>query len=199
MVDGRNQLLHALGIAVVAGVALSACARTSSIQALPPRPAAPIDTSALALEEAGLARIDVALRISGTALPEDIGRIRLRPTEVRLHERGGSWVGYPATGGAFTISGSAADTRRILSMQVVPTDYDSVEVAFGDLYVEFDGNAGGPLTRADPPRSSRYVAASPALGTTTTVTLTLNPGASVFQDAACSWHFLPFLTVEPGP
>ncbi|HEX7069808.1 MAG TPA: hypothetical protein VF190_03335 [Rhodothermales bacterium] len=189
----RIRLRAALLALIVLGGVAGGCGQTHSIQALPPEPVVPVDTTAEALRRAGLARLEVRLRIAGSPLPDEVSAIRLRPTEVRFHATDAAWVSVPSSGGLFTIDRTAQDTRTIVSTQVAPAVYDSVEVRFGDVYVEFGPNAGGPITSADPPAAVRATLIDATVGAQRAIELVLDPGASIMQDAACRWHFLPFV------
>lgn len=183
----------ALALLLVVG----GCAQTRSIEAQPPRPAARLDTSAAALTEAGLGRLEVLLVADGSPLPADVARVQLRASEVRLHQVDGSWLSFPASTGRFALESDQAQVRSILNTQVPPALFDSIEVHFDEVYLEFGANAGSALTMASPPRAVRRLDLRPEVGRTVRVRLTLNPGASVMQDEACRWHFLPFITADP--
>ena len=171
------------------------CGQTRSIQALPPQPVVPVDTTDASLVAAGLARLEVRLKVDGVPLPADVTSLRFRIEEIRFHAVDAGWVGFPSSSGVLAIDGTSATERPILSTRLEPARYDSVEVAFGDLYVEFGSNAGGPLTAGAPPRTARAYSLGVDVGATTSLVITLDPGASIFQDAACRWHFLPFLRI----
>lgn len=199
MPEARPRLIWAATTLAVL-VLTAGCGQTRSIQALPPRPAVTTDTLSEALAAEGLARLEVRLRVGETPLSEEVSRLRLRLDEIRFHVDDGNWVSFPSSSGILTIARDDEYDRAVLSTQLAPVAYDSVEVVFAEVYIEFGTNAGGPITTARPPRAARRLILEPGLGSTTSVELVLNPGASLFRDSECRWHFLPFVdaSVESG-
>lgn len=173
---------------------LAGCARTRSIEALPPRPV--VVSEAGELLAAGLARLEVRLSVPEQPEREEVEAMRLRVTGVRFRNSDGTWRSFPAAGGLLRIDSREKLDRSVLSTQVDPALYDSVEVTFGDLYVEFDANAGGPIVSETAPTARRALHVRTQAGKETVVEVRLDPEASLIRDSDCRWHFLPFVTVE---
>lgn len=192
MVHGATPLCLALLLGLFSG-----CARTRSIEALPPRPGVQNGSTNADLLQAGLARLEVKLEVPAQSMPEDAASVRFRVAGLRLRESGGMWHSYPAGAGVIRVDGRERLERTVLSTQISPAKYDSVEISFDDVYVEFDANAGGPITSEESPRAARLVEVEAEVGGEMIVILRLDPAASLIQDSSCRWHFLPFVSVVP--
>lgn len=167
------------------------CSSTEQIEALPPSPGIVALPDSL---EDTLARVSISLRTDGD-LPDDVERLRLRVAEVRLLPRSGTWRSLPASSGLLNLAGPSQAERTILSSRIPAGVYDSVEVVFGDLQLEFGSNVGSRLTSADPPSTKRSISLNIDQSAVIDLMLTLNLPASLSQDAACRWYFLPFVSL----
>ena len=130
-----------------------------------------------------------------TALPADVQTLRFRIAEVHLKPVDSLWTSHPADVNRFELKGDARVHRTILSTRVPAVAYDSLALDLTDVYVEFDANAGAPLTmpRDHPftmPIDLDYTATSRA-----TLRLILEPGASLSRSDDCRWFFTPFVEV----
>ncbi|HMB93528.1 MAG TPA: hypothetical protein VKP65_21930, partial [Rhodothermales bacterium] len=86
--------------------------------------------------------------------------------------------------------------KPVLSTLVSPAAYDSLALSLTDVFVQFDANAGGPLTL---PRNTPLrlpLTTTLAIGRRTVLRLRFEPGASLSRDAECQWFFLPFFEVQ---
>lgn len=182
--------LVVLGLVVV--LAAAACGGPREIVTAPPVPAT---TPADLAPAAARARLTVELEPGRTPLPDDVARLRFRVDEVWLKPAGGAWTVYPA--GVQVVVDGARRRKALLVAAVPPVAYDSLALRLADVYVEFDANAGAPLTlpRDLPLRLGR--AFHPAVGATTTLGLVFEPGASLARTPAGRWLFAPFFTARP--
>ncbi|MDZ4699021.1 MAG: hypothetical protein SH809_04880 [Rhodothermales bacterium] len=187
-----------LGLVVSAGVLvilLAGCGGTRQIQTAPPRPAPAAVRSAEVNGQMALLTIDVV--VGESALPADARALRFRVDQVRVKPRGGVWETYPADVNSFEIAATRrAGSKTIFSTRIPPQRYDSLGLVLSDVFVLYDENAGGPLTMARDRPIELGVALDARAETPLRAELTIEPGASLTQDAACRWFFLPFWTVR---
>lgn len=141
------------------------------------------------------ALLTVIVETGESPLPAAVEALRFRIAEVHLKPADSLWTAYPADMNRFELTDGSTVRRTILSTQIPATSYDSLALDLSDVYVEFDANAGGPLTMARDrpllfPITLDYDSRDRA-----TVRLTLEPGASLSQSADCRWFFTPFVQV----
>ncbi len=174
----------------VAGLLAAGCGSTRQIQTAPPHPAVPVtpDTSAVA----GLAPLTVTVETGATALPDAIQAMRFSVAEVQLKPADGPWTAFPADINSFVVATGRRTRKTVLSTQVPPAAYDSLALTLTDVFVQYDANAGGPLTLARGAPLRLPLDADLAVGRRTLLRLVFEPGASLSHDAACRWFFLPF-------
>lgn len=180
---------------LLSALALTGCASTLEIETSPPKPRAnaPEDTAAAARE----APLEVVMVQGETPLPDAVSRLRFRVTEIRLHREGGPWVRLPSDAGPTEfVTGGRGAPRTLLEARVAPATYDSLTIAFDDVFVHFGPNAGAPLTTANEAPQQLALALDPALGTRTTVVLKMEPAASLTRSPDCRWFFVPILRTD---
>lgn len=174
-------------------IGVAGCSSTQQIRTAPPQSAIAVaDTT----DQATLAPLVIVMETGGTALPEDIQAMQFRVADVRLKEADGDWVTYPAEVNNFVLSANKRAQKPVLSTLVPPAAYDSLALSLTDIFVQFDANAGGPLTlpRGTPLRLP--LTTTLAVGRRTVLRLRFEPGASLSRDAQCRWFFLPFFEVR---
>ncbi len=189
-----TRLLLLLGASLVMATAMNGCSGARQIQATPPQPA--LSDSGGVPEAPRRGYLAISLEMGPTTLPNDIQSIRFRITEILLKEKTKGWTAFPADINTFEVSRERSERKMILSTQVTPARYDSIAVAFNDIYVTFDANAGGPLTMARNRPVHLGTEAETRLDRRTLLRLTFEPGASIQRSEDCRWFFLPFLTVS---
>lgn len=179
-------------VCILAALWGAACSGTEQIQTAPPQAWTPAPEGDEAAAEAPLT---VVLDRGETALPEAVETLRFRVAEVWLKPEDSPWIRYPAQANRFEMSADrGAPPRTILATRLPPATYDSLGLVLDDVYVQYDANAGGPLTmpRGNPLKLD--VDLRPQVGRATTLHLALEPGASLTHTDACRWYFLPFIT-----
>ncbi len=189
--------MHALRLFVLcclaAGLGAAGCSSTRQIQTAPPQPAVPVtpDTSATA----NLAALTILVETGTTALPAAIQAMRFSVAEVHLKPADGAWTVYPADVNSFMTAAGQRARKTVLSTRVPPAAYDSLALALADVFVQYDANAGGPLTlpREAPLRLPLQTRLD--VGRRTALRLVFEPGASLSRDARCRWFFLPFFAL----
>lgn len=178
-------------LALVMGLLVAAgCSPTRDIRTAPPQPAISlIPDTTVAPDRASLV---VSVEAGATALPADVQALRFRVAEIQLKPAGGPWTTYPSDVNAIAVGRGASGRKVVLATRVPPASYDSLGLVLADAFVQFDANAGGPLTlpRETPLRLPLTVPLAP--GRRTALRLLFEPGASLSRDAACRWFFLPF-------
>ena len=180
-------------LSALAAVLWIGCSSTEQIEALPPAPGIVALPDTL---DASLARVSISLRTEGE-LPEDVERLRLRANEVRLHAHEGGWRTLPASSGILQLSGDTQRVERnVLTTRIPAGSYDSLEVVFDELQLDFGPNVGSRLTSSRPPSTRRAMSLTVERSETVEMRLTLNLAASLARDASCRWYFLPFVSLE---
>jgi hypothetical protein len=188
--------------AVLLITALTGCASTQEIETSPPQPRTGAADGEAAAQEASFT---VVMAGGETPLPSDVSHLRFRITEVRLRRSDGRWVRLPSDSAPIEISEGRQNVRRtLLDTRVAPVAYDSLTVAFDDVFVQFGANAGAPLTIPGDAPQQLAIGLNPARGAHTTVLLTVEAGASLTRSPDCRWFFVPILlsdlsVVSPAP
>lgn len=173
-----------------AALLLAACSPTREIQTAPPQPAvALLPDTTVAADRASLT---ITIEPGTTALPEAVQALRFRVTEIHLKPAEGAWAVYPAEVNNIIVNRNPAVRKQVLSTRVPPASYDSLALTLADVFVQYDANAGGPLTLARGTPLRLPLTVPLAAGRRTTLRLVFEPGASLTHDAACRWFFLPF-------
>lgn len=181
-----------LVVLALQAILATGCASTQEIETAPPQARnGSLDDDASAAREAPLA---VVITQGETPLPSDVSRLRFRVAEIRLHSRDGRWVRLPSDSAPIEfVSGGRSVRRTLLDTRVAPIVYDSMTVAFDDVFVRFGPNAGAPLTTSVDVPQRLSIALEPGAGTLTTVVLRLEPGASLTRTPDYRWFFVPML------
>ena len=169
----------------------AACSGTREIQTAPPQAWTPQPERSEAAPEASLT---VVLGRGETALPEAVAALRFRVAEVWLKPEGAAWVRYPAQPNRFEFSADREADRTVLATRLPPAAYDSLGLILEDLYLQYNANAGGPLTMPRGRLLELDVDLYLQTDRPTTLYLALEPGASLTQTEDCRWYFLPFFT-----
>lgn len=169
---------------------LAGCSATREIQTAPPRPAVALlpDTTVTA----DRASLTVTIEPGATRLPAAVQALRFRVAEIHLKPTGGPWTVHPAEVNSVVISRNPMARKQVLSTRVPPASYDSLALTLADVFVQYDANAGGPLTLARDAPLRLPLTVPLAAGRRTMLRLVFEPGASLSHDAACRWFFLPF-------
>ena len=170
------------------------CASTRQIETSSPRPRILPDESRAEVFGMGLLSID--LETGATPLPADVQALRFRLEEVQLHTDEGEWLTFPAELNTFEILPDRYLSKTILTTRVQPLVYDSIAIKITDTFVLFGENAGGPLASPDDEALKIAVRMQPEVGQATQISITLEPGASLYRDTECRWFFVPFWTGE---
>lgn len=183
-----------LSVVVLVLLGLAGCASTQEIETSPPQPRTGSPDEGAAAQEAPLA---IVMRTGETALPADISLLRIRVTEVRLRRSNGQWIRLPSDTVPIEVMDEAQGVRRtLLETRVAPAAYDSLSIAFADVFVRFGANAGGSLTTASDAPQRLALELEPSLGAFTRLVLTLEPGASLSRSPDCRWFFVPVLLTD---
>jgi hypothetical protein len=185
-----------VGLALLAALS-GGCSSTEQIRTAPPQPARAITGGPADAEPRAVVTVLVAT--GETPLPEAVQALRFRVAEVQLRQSTGSWVVHPADANTFEIRDGQPLRKAVLTTRIPPAVYDSLAFSLTNVYVEYDDNAGGPLTmpREEPLRLP--IAFETLVDRPTTLLLTVEPGASLSRDPGCRWFFLPFVTASLVP
>lgn len=188
----KNRRVLAAGL--LGTLLLAGCSSTKEIETAPPRPALPVHPDTTVTEPR--AALSVVVETGQTRLPDAVQALRFRLIEVQLLSTEGMWVRYPADVNTFEIEGGGRTRKTVLSTQIPPAAYDSLALLLGDVFVQFDANAGGPLTLPRDTPLKMPVAMPLVLGRRTTLRLRFEAGASLSRTPDCRWLFLPFFDAE---
>lgn len=171
---------------------VAGCSGTREIETASPRPlSTPGNVRAEAL---GMGQLSIDLETGASGLPDEVQALRFRIEEIQLHTDEGEWITFPTELNSFEILPDRYLYKTILSTRVMPVLYDSLALKISNAFVLFGENAGGPLSlpRDNPVKVAVNI--KPEVGQASQVSITIEPGASLFRDQQCRWYFVPFWT-----
>ncbi|MDX1548005.1 MAG: hypothetical protein R3247_13500 [Rhodothermales bacterium] len=182
-----------LRLALLCGLlTLAGCSSTRQIRTAPPRPA----VATPPLEGAApRGRLAVAVEAGPSALPDGAAALRFRVAEVRLKPAGAPWVMLPADPNAVEVAAGRPLRIPILVTDLPSARYDSLALVLSDVFVQYDANAGGPLTMPRGAPLRLPLALDVATGETAALHLRFEPAAALSRSEDCRWFFLPFFEV----
>lgn len=181
--------LSCLACATLVLVAIG-CSSPRQIQTSPPQSAIPTTTDST--NTPAQAAFSILVESGVTPLPDDVQSLRFRVAELQLRSTQAGWQAFPSDLNIFEITRGQRVRKVVLATQLTPATYDSLSIALSDVYVEYDANAGAPLTLPHDTPIRLPLVLSLSNEYPTMLRLVFEPGASLTRDANHRWFFLPF-------